>query len=376
MIPFYNLGDYNALFLDRYIPDLVKVIESGKYINGDMVNQFEKQFSNMSDAGYGVGVGNGYDALLISFKALIEKGVLSVGDKVIIPANTYIASILPVIEAGLVPVFIEPDQKTLNISPQNIEEHVSPDIKAILVVHLYGRCCDMHRITNIANKHDLVVVEDACQAHFSSFNNKLSGSFGHMGCFSFFPGKNLGAFGDAGMITSGDNDLISIARSIANYGELTSSPTEVRKYENHFIGRNSRMDEIQAAILLLKLQSSIQDVNRRRFIAGVYLEKIVNSMVTLPVSDDEIYSSSWHLFVLRVEDRKSFIDHMASSGVQTMVHYPIPPHKQLALKNYIQPRGDFPITTEIHRTCVSIPLRPDLSDKEIMSVINAVNSYS
>jgi dTDP-4-amino-4,6-dideoxygalactose transaminase len=375
MIPFYNLGNSNALLLDRYIPELVNIVKGGKYINGDIVKQFENHFSSMSGAGFALAVGNGYDALLISFKALVEKGVISKGDRIIVPANTYIASIIPVIEAGLVPVFMEPDLATFNISPQNIEENFSPDIKAILVVHLYGRCCDMNRITNIANKYDLVVVEDACQAHFSSYNKKFAGSFGQLGCFSFFPGKNLGAFGDAGMITSSDNDLITTARSIANYGELTYSPTEERKYENHFIGRNSRMDEIQAAVLLLKIQSAIQDVDRRRFIASKYLENIVNDRVALPVFDDDVYRSSWHLFVLRVEDRQGFIDHMTLSGIQTMVHYPIPPHKQLALKNYVQPRGDFPITSEIHRTCVSIPLRPDMTDTEITSVVNAVNDY-
>lgn len=375
MIPFYNLGTSNSLLLDSYVHDLNNIVKSGKYINGENVKRFESQFCEVAGSSCGLAVGNGYDALLVSFKSLIERGLLFQGDGVIVPANTYIASILPVIEAGLVPVFIEPDLATFNISPQTLKEKLSPDIKAILVVHLYGRCCDMNRITNIANKYDLVVVEDACQAHFSSYNGKLAGSFGHMGCFSFFPGKNLGAFGDAGMITSSNSNLISIARSIANYGELTYSPTEERKYENHFIGRNTRMDEIQAAVLLLKLQSAIQDVERRRFIASNYSENIVNDRIVLPVCDDDVYRSAWHLFVLRVEDRQGFIDHMTSSGIQTMVHYPIPPHKQLALKNHVKPMDDFPITSEIHRTCVSIPLRPDMTDTEITSVVNAVNDY-
>lgn len=361
MIPFLNLKKINEPYEDEIKEVFANFIESGWYILGKKIEEFEKSFAQYCSTKYCVGVANGLDALEIILKSYD----FPVNSEVIVPSNTYIASILSVSNVGLKPVLVEPDIQSYNIDPKNIEEKITKNTKAILVVHLFGRACDMDEINVIAQKYKLKVIEDAAQAHGSIYKGKLAGNLADSAGFSFYPTKNLGAMGDAGAVITNDADLAEKVRIYRNYGSKI-------KYKNEIKGRNSRLDELQATILSLKLKYLQNENQRRREIARKYFLGIDNQFITMPLSD-RIEEDSWHLFVVRTPERDKFREYLLNNGVGTDVHYPIPPHKQLAYAEWAD--MVFPISEQIHKEVVSLPLNTALTDSEIDHIINTVNLY-
>jgi dTDP-4-amino-4,6-dideoxygalactose transaminase len=365
MIPFLDLKSINSRFKNDMLRAMERVIDSGWYILGNEVADFEKAFSEYCGTKYCVGVANGLDALSLTLRAWKEQGKLKDGDEVIVPANTYIASILSITENNLKPVLVEPDINTFNIEPALIESAITNNTKAIMVVHLYGLVCDMPAIMAIAQRNNLLVIEDCAQAHGAVLNGIRVGAWGDAAAFSFYPGKNLGALGDAGAITTNDSALYEVVSAVRNYGSH-------KKYENLYRGVNSRLDELQAPILGIKLSFLDSDNQRRRDIAKQYIEKINNPKVRLPsVGVDG--SHVWHLFVVKVSDRESFQRYLIENGVQTLIHYPIPPNEQQCYSGYLG--SDYPISKEIHQTVLSLPMSPVLLDDEVKKIINLVNAY-
>jgi dTDP-4-amino-4,6-dideoxygalactose transaminase len=368
VVPFYNLPEINSKYIEQFVDSLKRVIKSGIHMIGPETEEFENKFSTYCGTKYCIGVGNGLDALTLTLRAYKELGEISEEDEVIVPANTYIATILAISENNLTPVLIEPDIGTYNIDCSKIEDSITAKTKAIMVVHLYGQPAKMDSLYNIAKKYNLKIIEDAAQAHGAQYRGKMTGSLGDAGCFSFFPGKNLGALGDAGAVTTNDANLAEMIGSLRNYGESIYKDISNRKYNNSYIGRNSRMDEIQAAFLVTKLAYLDKETNIRRNIAKLYLEKIKNSKIILPLVP-EWANPSWHLFVIRTKKRKELKEYLANSGVNTQIHYPIPPHKQKAFENLNQ--MIFPITEEIHNNVLSIPI----PQKNYDIVIDSLNNY-
>ena len=293
MIPFLDLKATNAQYRDKLIQAISDVIDSGWYIQGKQVENFEKEFADYCGVNHCIGVANGLDALVLIFRAYIELGKLKKGDEVIVPANTYIASILSLTENDLKPVLVEPNEKSYNLDPKLIEQAITPKTKAILAVHLYGQLAEMKSINSIANKHNLLVIEDSAQSHGASHNEIKSGNYGNASGFSFYPGKNLGAIGDAGAVTTNDKVLAETIRILGNYGSQ-------KKYQNIYQGINSRLDEVQAAVLRVKLKHLDADIIKKKEIASHYLEGIKNDNITLP---SIVTDSVWHLFVVRTEKR-------------------------------------------------------------------------
>ena len=366
MIKFLDLHKINARFQDEFLTQFQAFLDSGRYILGKSVSYFEVNFAQYCGTKYCIGTANGLDALTLIFKGYIELGKLKLGDGVLVPANTYIASILSVINAGLKPILVEPDDKTFNISPSEIEKHITPNSKAILAVHLYGQLADMDAIRRIADKHRLLVVEDAAQAHGAQTKaNIKAGNLSNAAAFSFYPTKNLGALGDAGAVTTNEEDLAEYVSIARNYGSS-------KKYVNLIIGFNSRLDELQAAILNIKLKALDKDNSRRRQIAKQYLSEIKNEKIELPFYDGS-KTHIFHVFVVRVNDRKHFIDYLKKNAVGCLTHYPIAPHKQKALDSY--KHFVLPITEAIHQSVVSIPISPIMTKEEVNTVINVVNAY-
>jgi dTDP-4-amino-4,6-dideoxygalactose transaminase len=331
------------------------------------VNTFETDFANYCGATYCIGVANGLDALTLIFKANIELGRLKLNDEIIIPANTYIASILSVINAGLKPVFVEPDEASFNISPSEIEKHMTPKVKGILAVHLYGQLADMVCINSIAKTHNLLVVEDAAQAHGAVLESetKKAGNLSDAAGFSFYPTKNLGALGDAGAVTTNDPELAQKIRLLRNYGSS-------KKYVNEALGINSRLDELQATFLNIKLKHLDIDNTRRREIAKMYLNGISNHKIELPEYNNS-ENHVFHVFVVRVKDRLDFTTYLERNHIGYLIHYPVSPHKQKALSTYKSLY--LPVTESIHDTVISIPISPVMSNEEVTIVINALNLY-
>ena len=366
MIQFLDLHKFNARFEEDFKAAYRKFLDSGWYILGKEANQFETAFAGYCGTKHCIGTGNGLDALTLIFKAYIEMGKLQPNDEVLVPANTFIASILSVEHAGLTPVFIEPDINTFNISPEAIRKNISGKTKAILAVHLYGQLADMDTINDIAKTHGLLVIEDAAQAHgATNATGKKAGNLSDAAAFSFYPSKNLGALGDAGGITTNDDELNAVIRQLGNYGSSS-------KYVNDLIGYNSRLDEIQAMFLTVKLKALDSDNDKRIAIAGHYLNGINNDKVALPYFSgrkDHVF----HQFVVRVKDREDFVSYMKAQGIGTLIHYPIAPHKQKAFLKY--EHLDLPLTEAIHNTVVSIPLNPILTDREVANVIERINTY-
>lgn len=341
-------------------------LEGGWYILGNEVKQFETDFATYCGNKHCIGVGNGLDALVLIFKAYIHLGKLQKGDEIIVPANTYIASILAILQADLVPVLVEPRLETYNINPEEIEAKITSKTKAILPVHLYGQLCEMKAINEIAQKHNLLVIEDAAQAHGSQFSeNEKAGNLGHAVAFSFYPGKNLGALGDAGAITTNDDALAEVLFSMRNYGSKV-------KYENEIIGVNSRLDELQAAFLSIKLKQLDSENEFRRSMAKRYLSEIKNDKIVLPTWDFS-QNHVFHLFVIRTSNRLALQNYLKENGIETMIHYPIPPHQQKALANWNQ--LSFPITEKIHDEVLSIPLNSGLKASEIQHIITVLNKF-
>ncbi|HEY9134267.1 MAG TPA: DegT/DnrJ/EryC1/StrS family aminotransferase [Pseudomonadales bacterium] len=365
-VPFLDLKSINAAYRDDLIKACTRVIDSGWYILGEELVSFEKEFSAYCGAEHCVGVANGLDALTIVIRAWKELGLLANGDEIIVPANTYIASILAISENGLTPVLVEPLLETYNINPERIEESITSRTRAILPVHLYGQLAEMSAIMAIAKKYNLLVLEDCAQAHGASLEGQRAGSWGDAAGFSFYPGKNLGALGDAGAITTNNAELAETVKSLRNYGSE-------EKYKNKYKGVNSRLDELQAALLRVKLRHLDTEISARRHIADCYLNGIKNPLIALP-SRPPLERHVWHLFVIRCQQRESLQNHLAENGIQTMIHYPIPPHHQQAYKEFKE--YSFPITEQIHQQVLSLTMGPTLSENQVASVIEACNSFN
>jgi len=369
MIPFLSLKDVNAQYRDELITAFTRVLDSGWYILGEEVKQFEAEFAQYCGTKHCLGVGNGLDALTLVLRAWKELDVLKEGDEVVVPANTYIASILAITENNLRPVLVEPSIASYNLDPDCIEQAITPRTKAILVVHLYGQLADMPRINAIAQKHGLKVLEDCAQAHGAQINGIKAGNWGDAAGFSFFPGKNLGALGDAGAVTTSDDKLAETIVALRNYGSK-------QKYVNIFQGVNSRLDELQAALLRVKLQDLDNQTVQRRCIAIDYLAAIDNdSCITLPAVTNAL-SHVWHLFVVRVRNRQQLVSHLERAGIGALIHYPIPPHRQRAYADWNVAAEALPITETLHETVLSLPISPCMSKDDVTHVIEAVNAYS
>jgi len=366
MIKFLDLKSFNAQFDQEFMEAFNKLLNSGWYILGDNVKLFEENFATYCETNYCIGTGNGLEALTLIFRGYIELGKLKKGDEVIVPANTYIASILAILHAGLQPVLVEPNIESYNLDPNKIEDAITWKTKAVLAVHLYGHLAEMTEINTIAKKHNLLVIEDAAQAHGATDSQgQKAGNFGDASAFSFYPTKNLGALGDAGSVNTNDEELYKVVKKLRNYG--TSS-----KYVNDIIGYNSRLDEIQALFLNIKLKTLDSENKRRKEIADFYLKNITNNKVILPNKNINL-NHVFHQFVIRSDDRDDLVSYLMNNGVETLIHYPIAPHKQKALKeyNYLE----LPKTEEIHRTILSIPLNPILKLNEIETIVKLLNAY-
>lgn len=367
MIPFLDLKKINMAHAYEVELAMKEVLHRGWYIKGQQVADFEKAFSSYCNTAYCVGVANGLDALILIFRAYLEMGVLKPGDEVLVQANTYIASILSITESGLVPVFVEPDPETFNLSYQSVKEAITPKSKAILAVHLYGKLSPMQDLVKLADENGLLLIEDCAQAHGAKDSIGMkAGSFGHAAGFSFYPGKNLGALGDAGAVTTNDANLAQLISTISNYGSK-------KKYFNLIKGVNSRLDELQAAILNVKLKYLDQENRRRREIASLYSDSIRNPKIKLPKWDQSLEDHVFHLYVVQVEDREDFIAYLDSQQIQSLIHYPVPFHHQEAYKEY--KNLSLPITERIHQQVVSIPISPVLDDVDVMAIIHALNGY-
>lgn len=362
MIPFLDLKQINLRYEKAIMDSVQKVLHSGWYILGEEVKRFESDFADYCGTKYCLGVANGLDGL-----ELIIKGYdIGPGDEVIVPSNTYIASILSISANGATPILVEPDIKTYNIDPHKIEEKITPRTKAILVVHLYGQVCNMDPIRKIADKYNLKIIEDCAQSHGAIYGNLKAGNLGDAAAFSFYPGKNLGALGDAGAIITNDEQLFQKLVALRNYGSH-------KKYENIYKGYNSRLDEIQAPILVEKLKYLDEDNQLRRDIALYYLNNISNKDIVLPYVEENCESHVWHVFAIRTPNRDHFIEYMHQREIQTMIHYPIPPHKQKAFKEWNQ--LSFPISEKIHSEIVSLPISPVMNLEAVNQVVGAVNEY-
>ena len=366
MIKFLDLLKINSRFESQFKRDFNSFLNSGQYILGDGLKRFESNFANYCGANYCIGTGNGLDALTLIFKSFIELGKLKENDEVIVPANTFIASILSVIHANLKPVFVEPDDKTFNISVTEIKKHITPKTKAILAVHLYGQLANMDAIKTLAKKNDLLIIEDAAQAHGAiDAAGKKAGNLGDAAAFSFYPAKNLGALGDGGAISTNNGELAKLISELRNYGTTS-------KYVNHYVGLNSRLDEIQALFLNIKIKQLDADNLIRQKIAKRYLNEINNKKIRLPFYDKSL-NHVFYVFVVRVKNREHFINYLQDNNIESLVHYPIPPHKQKALLNYS--KLNLPITETIHNEVVSLPLNPVLTDYEVMQIIEIINLF-
>lgn len=361
MIKFLDLHKINERFRPEIDAAIKRVLDSGWYILGKEDEKFESDFAAFCGVKHCIGCANGLDAL-----NLIIKGYgFGAGDEIIAPANTYIASILAITQNNCTPVLVEPDLKTYNINPDLIEEKITPKTRAIMVVHLYGQAVEMEKIQELAKKYNLKIIEDSAQAHGAIYKGKRTGNLGAASGFSFYPGKNLGCLGDGGCVTTNDDELAAKIRAIRNYGSNI-------KYNNIFQGINSRLDEIQAAVLDIKYRFLDEDNEKRRKIADFYSKNIKNPLITLP----ETYareSHVWHIYPVRTVNRNKLQQFLLDNGIQTLIHYPIPPHKQQCFKEWNN--LSFPITEKIHEEILSIPISPVLSAAEMQKVVEVINEF-
>ncbi len=365
MIPFLDLEKANSLYLDELIGACRRVIESGWYIRGEECLLFEEEFANYCGSRHCVGVASGLDALTLIFEGYKLLGKIQEGDEVIVPANTFIATMLALSRAGLVPVPVEPDPKTFLVDPEAIEREITPKTRMIVPVHLYGAVVPMDPIRDIARRYGLLVVEDAAQAHGAKEGDRKAGTLGDAAAFSFYPGKNLGALGDAGAVTTDDAKLARTIRMLGNYGSE-------EKYIHRAKGYNSRLDEIQAAMLRVKLRHLDEEIAHRRKLSQIYREEIRNPLVVPPhVLTEE--GHVWHLFVVRSAMRDAFKEHLAKEGIMTLIHYPVPPHKQEAYREWNARR--FPITERLAQEVLSLPISPVQSEEDTRKVIEAINAF-
>ncbi|AOR64662.1 DegT/DnrJ/EryC1/StrS family aminotransferase [Pectobacterium wasabiae] len=368
MINFLDLKDVNGRYQKEFIEVASRVISSGWYISGNELSEFEKKFSAYCNTEHAIGVANGLDALILTLRAWKELGKLKDGDEVIVQANTYIASVLAITENNLTPVLVEPNPETYNLCPATIKAAITSNTKVILPVHLYGQISPMDEIMEIAKTHKLLVLEDCAQAHGALFNGKKAGAWGDAAGFSFYPGKNLGALGDAGAITTNNDELADALKALRNYGSH-------KKYENLYQGVNSRLDELQAALLAVKLKYLDETNNRRQEIAKIYCSGITNELILLPHFPEQISEHVWHLFVIQCDSRNKLQKYLSDKGIQTLIHYPTPPHLQQAYRELGLREGSLPITESIHNKVLSLPMGPTLSNTEVQTVITALNEY-
>lgn len=366
MIKFLDLRKINAQYREELNEAAMRVIDSGWYLLGTELKEFENNYAKFCGSKYALGVGNGLDALSLIFKAYMELGTMEKGDEVIVPANTYIASILAISDNGLVPVFVEPNIKTYNLDSSQIEKSITPKTKAILTVHLYGQNSIDQEMLNICDNYSLKLVEDAAQSHGAIWKGKVTGSIGDATGHSFYPGKNLGALGDSGAVTTNDDVLAKAIVALRNYGSH-------KKYENIYQGMNSRMDEIQAAFLNVKLKYIEKDIAARRNVAKCYLENIKNPLIILPEAINEL-EHVWHLFVIRTNQRDRLKKYFLDNDIQTLIHYPIPPNLQKAYISYNNLK--FNITNKIHNEILSLPMSPVLTNEEIEKIIMVLNDFN
>ena len=371
MIPFLDLKAINQQRRQALIDAVTRVIDSGWYVLGQEVKAFEQDFASYCGTQHCVGMANGLDALVLTLRAWKELGKLKEGDEVIVPANTYIASVLAITENRLRPVLVEPDAHSYNLCPQMVRQAITPKTKAIVAVHLYGQLAPMKEIMDLADEHGLLVLEDSAQAHGAMVDGKRAGNWGHASGFSFYPGKNLGALGDAGAMTTNDAELAQTVRALGNYGSH-------KKYENLYQGLNSRLDEMQAALLRVKLQHLDADTSVRQQIGIAYAQGINNPLVTLPIARTttvvSLQNHVFHLFVVRVKARAAFQAHLKAAGIDTLIHYPIPPHQQEAYREYRH--LSLPLTEMIHQQVVSLPIGPTMGMVDVAEVIAAVNAFA
>lgn len=369
MIPFLDLKNINDQYRHELIEACTRVIDSGWYIGGKELEIFENNFAKYCGTQFAVGVANGLDALILTLRAWKELGKIQDGDEVIVPSNTYIASILAITANNLTPLLVEPDINTYNIDPIKIEQAITAKTRVILPVHLYGQLADMAKIMQIAQQHNLLVLEDSAQSHGAQLQGKKAGNWGDASGFSFYPGKNLGALGDAGAVTTNDAELATMLKALRNYGSH-------EKYKNLVPGVNSRLDEIQAAMLDIKLKYLDQETQYRRHIASLYLNGIKNPVIQLPLKEvnAETYEQHvWHLFVIRTEHREALQKYLLEHGIQTLIHYPIPPHKQQAYKEWND--MSYPISEQIHDEVLSLPMGPILSAVDVERIIALCNQF-
>ncbi|MFD1016097.1 DegT/DnrJ/EryC1/StrS family aminotransferase [Winogradskyella rapida] len=366
MIKFLDIHKINNRFKAEFQASFSKSLEQAHFVLGTNVSNFENEFAAYCGTTYCVGTGNGLDALTLILKGYIEIGKLKKGDKVMVPANTFIATILSVLHAELVPVLVEPDAETYTI-PVAKDQSVYKEVKAIVMVHLYGQLADVEKLQAIAKTYNLLLIEDAAQAHgaIATSNGRKAGNLSDAAAFSFYPSKNLGALGDGGAITTNNAELVKALRLLRNYGSLV-------KYTHQIIGCNSRLDDMQAAFLRIKLKALDADNTRRRALAKTYLQQIKNPKIKLPFYDGS-ENHVFYAFVVEVEDRADFSNYLSAHHIEWLIHYPIPPHKQEALATF----SDYilPLTEKIHKRVISLPISPVISDKEIKKVIDVLNTY-
>ena len=366
MIKFLDLQKINAQFEQELKDAANRVIDSGWYLLGKELESFELNYAAFIGSKYCLGVANGLDALRMIFRAYIELGLMKKGDEVIVPANTYIASVLAITDNQLIPVFVEPNEQTYNLDSSLIESSITAKTKAVLTVHLYGQNSVDDEMIRVCKQYNLKLVEDAAQSHGAVWDGKVTGNIGDAAGHSFYPGKNLGALGDAGAVTTNDEELHKTIAALRNYGSH-------KKYENIFQGYNSRLDEMQAAFINVKLKYIQEDIKARRNIAQIYRDNITNPSIILPIATAE-QEHVWHLFVIRTKQRDQLQEFLTAQGIQTLIHYPIPPHKQLGYKQYNNLH--FPLTEKIHQEVLSLPMSSLLDKFELQSIITTLNNYS
>ena len=364
MIKYLDLKRINDLHDAELREAVNRVLDSGWYLKGEATRQFETHYAEYIGSSYCVGCGNGLDALTLILRAYIELGVMQEGDEVIVPANTFIASILAITACGLKPVLVEPRLDTLQINDSLIEQAVTPRTRAVMIVHLYGFCAYTERIADICRRHDLKLIEDNAQAHGCLFEGRRTGSLGDAAGHSFYPGKNFGALGDAGAVTTDDQQLAEVVRALGNYGSY-------QKYVHDYQGRNSRIDELQAAMLDVKLKYLDSENHRRQEIASLYINKVKNPLIRLPKPDE---SCVWHIFPVFCERRGELQRYLLSHGVETQIHYPTPPHKQKCYQAWAQ--QSYPITEQIHAQELSLPCNQALQDEDVNLIVDLLNRFS
>lgn len=365
MIKFLDLQKITQKYTEEIHVAVDRVVDSGWYLQGKENEKFEAAYAQYIGTKYTIGCANGLDALILIFRAYLEIGIMQPGDEVIVPANTYIASILAITENGLKPVLVEPSIETYQIDETKIEAAITERTKAIFIVHLYGQCAYTNRIGELCEKYNLKLVEDNAQAHGCKFNGRKTGSLGDAAGHSFYPGKNLGAFGDAGAVTTNDEELAKVVRAVANYGSQ-------EKYVFKYCGCNSRLDEIQAAILDVKLRYLDEDVSFRKEVAKYYIDNIMNSEIITPIVKDWD-AHVFHIFTIRSKRRDDLQMYLTKNGVQTIIHYPIPPHKQECYKEWNE--LSFPITEQIHNEELSFPMSPVMTKEEVQMVVKVINEW-